>query len=106
MCSDGQSYRSVLDVRRIDEMKNERIRELCGVNKGVNERINEMRWFGHVERMDDSRLVKRMCSGDCAGNRPCGRPKKKWIESVKECLEERRKGHNRSEWLGFVRGCM
>ena len=28
-------------------------------------------------------------SGECAGNRPAWRPKKKWIESVKECLEER-----------------
>src|SRR5678816_1405496 len=104
----------VLDVRRIDKMRNERIRELHGVKKGVNERINEstLRWFGHVERMDDSWLVKQMYSGECVWNRPAGRPKKKWIESVKECLDERNvslaeariKEHNRSEWLGFVRG--
>src|SRR5678815_388375 len=87
-------------------MRNERIRELCGVKKGING--STLRWFGHVERMDDSRLVKRMDSGVCVGNRP----KKKWIESVKECLEKRnvslaearRKVHNRSEWRGFVRG--
>src|SRR5678816_3380272 len=104
----------VLGVRRIDEMRNERITELCGVKKGVNERINEsmLRWFGHVERVNDSRLVKRMYSGECVGNRPAGRPKKKWIESVKKCLEERNvrlavariKVQNRSEWRGFVRG--
>ena len=71
--------RCVLGVGRIDKMRNERIRGLCGVKKGVNERINEstLRWFGHVERMDDSRLVKRMYSGECAGNRPAVRPKKK-----------------------------
>src|SRR5678816_372829 len=64
------------------------------------------------KRMDDSRLVKQMYSGECAGNRPAGRPKEKWIESVKECLKERnvslaearRKVQNRSEWRGFVRG--
>ena len=58
------NLRGVLSVRRIDKMRNERIRELCGVNKGVNERINEstLRWFGHVERMNDSRLVSRMHS--------------------------------------------
>ena len=80
----------MLGVRRIDKMRNERIRELCGVKKGVNERINEsiLRWFGHVERMDDSRLVKLMYSGECVRNRLAGRPKKKWIESAKECLEE------------------
>src|SRR5678815_4580476 len=95
-------------------MRNERIGELCGVKKGVNEKINEstLRWFGHVERMDDSRFIKRMYSGKCAENRPDGKPKKKWIESVKECLEERNvslaearsKVHNRSEWRGFVKG--
>src|SRR5678815_5828185 len=85
------NLRGVLGVRRIDKMRNERIRELCGVKKGVNKRINEsmLRWFGHVERMNGSRLVKRMYSGDCVGNRPAGRPKRKWIESVNECLKER-----------------
>src|SRR5678815_4819944 len=102
------SLRGILGVRRIDKMRNERIRDLCGVKKGVNERINEsmLRWFGHVERMNDSRLVKRMYSGECFGNRPAGRPKKKWIESVKECLQvtnvslakARRKMHDRREW--------
>src|SRR5678816_2920524 len=62
-----------------------------GVKKGVNERIIEsmLRWFGHVERMNDSRLVKRMYSGECVGNRPAGRPMKKWIESLKVSEGER-----------------
>src|SRR5678815_4666944 len=90
-CVHIHNLRGMLGVRRIDKMRNERIRELCGVKKAVNERINEsmLRWFGHVERMNDSQLVKRMYSGECVGNRPAGRPKKKWIESVKECLQER-----------------
>src|SRR5678815_4421311 len=113
-CVQMDNLRGELGVKRIDKMRNERIRELCGVKKGVNERINEstFRWFGHVERMDDGRLVKPIYSSQCAGNRPAGRQKKKWIESVKECLEERnaslaearRKVHNRSEWRGFVKG--
>ena len=84
------------------------------MKKVVNERINEstLRWFGHVERMDDRRSVKRMYSGKCVGNRPDGRQKKKWNESEKECLEERnvslaevrRKVHNRIEWRDFVIG--
>src|SRR5678816_2596871 len=106
------TIRVVLGVRRIDKMRNERIIELCGVKKGVNERINEsmLRWFGHVERMKDIRLVKRMYSGECVGNRPAGRPKRNWIESVNECLKERNvslaeariKVHDRREWRGFV----
>ena len=49
-------------MRRIDKMRNEFIRELCGVEKGMLERIGEsiLGWFGHMERMDESRLVKRV----------------------------------------------
>src|SRR5678816_1585400 len=116
-CVQMDNLRGMLGVKRIDKMRNERFRKLCGVKKGVNERINEstLRWFGHMKRMNDSRLVKWMYSGECVGNRPAGRPKKKWIESVNECLKERGvslagaiiKVHNRSEWKGFVReyGC-
>jgi len=113
-CVQMDNLRGVLGVRRIDKERNERIREWCGVKKGVNERINEsmLRWFGHVERMNESRLVKRMYSGECVGNRPAGRPKRKWIESVNECLKERNvslaeariKVHDRREWRGFVWG--
>src|SRR5678815_4314459 len=113
-CVEMDNLRGVLGVRRIDKMRNERIREMCGVKKWVNERINEsmLRWYGHVKRMNDSRLVKRMYSGECVGNRPAGRQKKKWIEAVKECLQERnvsfaearRKVHDRRECWGVVRG--
>ena len=113
-CVQMDNLRGVLGVRRINKVRNELIREWCGVKKGVNERINEsmLRWFGHMERMNDSRLVKRMYSGECVGNRPAGRPKRKWIESVNKCLKERnvslvevrRKVYNRSEWRGIVRG--
>ena len=48
------------------------------MKQGVNERINEsmLRWFGHVERMNGNRLVKRMYSGECVGNQLAGRSKK------------------------------
>jgi hypothetical protein len=110
------NLRGVLGVRRIDKMRNERIRELCGVEKGVLERISEsiLRWFGHMERMDESRLVKRVYKGVCEGYRGRGRPKNKWIGSVEFCLEERNLNlilvrarglvHNRDEWRGIVRG--
>src|SRR5678815_3332921 len=47
-CVQMDNLRAVLGVRRIDKMRNERIRELCGVKKGINVRINEntLIWFG------------------------------------------------------------
>ena len=37
-------------IRRMDRVPNVWIRELCGVTKGVDERIDEgvLWWFGHV----------------------------------------------------------
>ena len=54
----------MLGIRRVDRVLNARIRELCGVRKGLNEKIDEgvLRWFGHVERMVRDRIAKRrMC---------------------------------------------
>ena len=50
---------------------NARIRELCGVRKGLDGRIDEgvLRWFGHVERMERDRFPKRIYVGGYAGSR-------------------------------------
>ena len=90
------------------------IRELYGVRKGLDERNVEsiLRWFGRVERMETDRIAKRVYVGECAGSRSVGRPRKRWIDTVKECLRKRgldvrqarRMVQNRSEWRGFVRG--
>ena len=44
----------MLGIRRINRVPNERIRELWGVRKGLDERIGEgvLRLFGHVERIE------------------------------------------------------
>ena len=49
-------------------VQNERIRELCGVRKGVDERIDEgvLQWFNHVESMDNDRIAKKKYVGKCA----------------------------------------
>ena len=38
---------------------------MCGVTKGVHERTDEgvLRWFGHLERMDNDRIVKKAYAG-------------------------------------------
>ena len=58
------NLRGLLGVRRMDISPNARIRELCGVMKGVDERIDEgvLRGFGHVER---DRIAKRVYVGKC-----------------------------------------
>ena len=51
------NLRGLLGIKRMDRVPNARIRELVGVAKEIDERIDEgiLRWFGHVERMENDR---------------------------------------------------
>ena len=48
-------------------MPTAQIRELCGVMKGVEERIDEsvLRWFNHFEKMENDRIAKRIYVREC-----------------------------------------
>ena len=52
---------SFLGIRRMDRVPNARIRELCGMVKGVYESIKEdvLHWFSHMEKMERDRITKR-----------------------------------------------
>ena len=73
------NLRNLLGVRRMDSVSNARIRELSGVVKEVDERIDESVpcWFGYIERMKNDRVAKRVYVGECMGSRLVGRPRKK-----------------------------
>ena len=67
--------RGLLGIRRMDKVPNARIRQLRGVTKGADEKIDEsvLRWFGYVERIEDGRIAKRVYVDECAGSRSVGR---------------------------------
>ena len=56
------------------------------------------------------RIAKRVYVGECTGSYSVGRPRKRWIDTVKECLKKRglnvrqprRMVQDRSKWQGFV----
>ena len=60
----------------------------------------------------NDRIANRVYVGECPGNRSVGRPRKRWVDTVKDCLKKRgldvrqtrRMVHNRSVWWGFVMG--
>ena len=62
--------------------------------------------------MERDRIAKRVYLGECAGSRSLGRPRRRWIDTVKECLKRReldvrqsgRMVRDKSEWRGFVKG--
>ena len=43
-------------------------------------------WFGHGEK---DRNAKRFYVRECAGRRSVGRLRKRWIDTVKDCLRKR-----------------
>ena len=54
----------------------------------------------HVERMRRDRIAKRVYVGVCVSIRSVGRPWKRWIDTVKECLKKR--GLNVRETMGML----
>ena len=101
------NLRGLLGVRRMDRVLNAQIRELCIVKKGLDEKIDEgvFWWFSHLERMERDRSAKRVYVGMCAGNYSVGRPQKRWIDTVKECLNKRGFDFRQARrMVGFLNG--
>ena len=57
---------------------------------------------GHVERMGDEGMAKKVYESDVRGVRRRGRPRKGWSDGVKEVLA--RKGLNIQEAKGSLQG--
>ena len=45
-----------------------------------------LKWFGHVERMGEERLVKRVYQANVEGNKGRGKPQRRWRDEVKGLL--------------------
>ena len=98
----------------MDKAPNVQIRQLCEVTKGVDKKMDEgvLQWFGHVERMENNRIAKRVYVEVCAGSCSVYKLWKRWIDYMKDCLKKRgldvrqvgRMVHDISVWRRSVRG--
>ena len=61
--------RSMCGVTRWDRLRNEEIRRRSGVLLELSKRAEQrgLRWFGHVERMDEGRMVNRITRSRARG---------------------------------------
>ena len=72
-------------------------------------RLNRLRWFGQVQRMEENRIPKRVLYINLGTKRVRGRPRNRWQDEVRE--EGRivggegwqEKVHNREEWKKLLR---
>ena len=51
--------RSLVGVSRMDRVRNEEVRRIAGIERELASRVDHrvLRWFGHVERMDEYRMA-------------------------------------------------
>ena len=64
-----KGLRAICGLRRVDRIRNERIREMCECKRGIVRRAEEgvLRWFGHMCRMDENRMVGRVMRSEIEG---------------------------------------
>ena len=53
-----------------------------------NLKLRQLRWAGHVARMEQSRNAYRILVGKPEGKRPLGRPRRRWENNIKMDLTE------------------
>jgi len=95
------------------EWKSRKNRELEEKSKGENivkwikwQRIS---WLGHLERMEEDRMPKKIFTREMEGTRRKGRPRKGWREEVERDLQVlgmrrwREVVINREKWRDIVR---
>ena len=69
---------------------------MAGTCEDVTVRMkkNILSWFGHVERMSDERIAKKIYNGKVSGKRGRGRPRLTFENIVSKILEQKsRKKH-------------
>ena len=47
-----------------------------------------MRWAGYAARMEEGRSAFKILTGKPTGNRPLGRPRRRWEDNIRMDLEE------------------
>ena len=80
--------RWALGVTRKDKVKNEYMRGTAKIEKLEDKLWNaRLRWYGHVKRREEDYVGKRMMEMAVPGIRKRGRPRRRWMDLVREDME-------------------
>ena len=90
----------------MDKVRNEEVRMRAGIERQLASRADQrvLRWFGHVERMDEYCMTRRVLMAE-VGLRVRGRPRLCWMDGVKVALGNRgmrQCAKDRKEWRAMV----
>ena len=88
---DMKCLRRLVGVSRMDRVRNEEVRRRAGIERELASTADQrvLRWFGHVERMDEYRMARRVLMAEVSGERARGRPRLGWMDGVKVALGNR-----------------
>ena len=105
-----KNFRKLLGVTYKDRITNDEIRNRISqagryTDILTNVKRRKITWYGHVTRFEG--LSKLIQQGNIEGKIRCGRPKKMWIDNIKEWTnkslgETQLMAHKRKEWRIFV----
>jgi len=84
---------------------------LCNETYSVEDiKIRRLGWAGHIIRMEEERIPKKVLNGKFNITRPVGRPRIRWTDVVqRDSLQLlgirgwRRSAENRDEWRRLMR---
>jgi hypothetical protein len=77
-------------ISRMDKIINEAIRTKMGKKKNIVQEIEEqLRWYGHVKRMEGGKTVKQVAEWKPQGKRKRGRPINTWKDGIRESMKRR-----------------
>ena len=84
-----KTLRFAMGVTGKDKIRNEHIRSNVKVEwLGMKMREGRLRWYGHVMRRDQEYVGRKMMEMELPGKRRRGRPKRRFLDVVKEDLGE------------------
>ena len=61
------------------------IRKELGVS-GIQEKVR-LRWYGHMQRMEENNEVRAVVDRRVPGKRPRGRPRGRWVDGVQRDMQ-------------------
>ena len=81
--------RFAMGVTRKEKIRNKHIRSTVKVEQlGMKMREGRLRWYGHVMRRDQEYVGRKMMEMELLGKRKRGRPKRRFLDVVKEDMGE------------------
>ena len=100
--------RFAMGVTRKSKIRNKYIRSTVKVERlKMKMREGRLRWYGHVMRRDQEYVERKMIEMELPGKRKRGRSKRRFLDVVKENMEEvgakKTDGKDRKVWRMIIR---